>query len=232
MKQLIYIKCVLHLSCVVYGLIYARFMGCTVNGFLSVYSSTHNIYDKGEKGNIKQCLKIKRIEILNLCFTTQADTRQKAEPSGYGCDPFNQNSDRSDREKWSTSKGELVFSKPVGANRSIEFWTEISGNFGWMDRVLILLDIVLWYKSYVNRRLVTKEEMCGKKVRSKIVPQKKKSCRQVGLKKIHAPNLLTLHNPFHLSITCGIITSHSLPLGDYHLLKTITTSWVWTIKTN
>ena len=25
---------------------------------------------------------------------------------------------------------------PVGPNRSIEFWTEISGNFGWMDRVL------------------------------------------------------------------------------------------------
>ena len=25
---------------------------------------------------------------------------------------------------------------PVWPNRSIEFWTEISGNFGWMDRVL------------------------------------------------------------------------------------------------
>ena len=25
---------------------------------------------------------------------------------------------------------------PVGPNRSIEFWTEISGNFGWMDRAL------------------------------------------------------------------------------------------------
>ena len=23
---------------------------------------------------------------------------------------------------------------PVGPNRSIEFWTKISGNFGWMDR--------------------------------------------------------------------------------------------------
>ena len=23
---------------------------------------------------------------------------------------------------------------PVGPNRSIQFWTEISGNFGWMDR--------------------------------------------------------------------------------------------------
>ena len=47
-------------------------------------------------------------------------------------DSFNQNSDQSDWEKWSTSKGGPVFSKtlPVGSNRSIEFWTEISGNFG------------------------------------------------------------------------------------------------------
>ena len=54
-----------------------------------------------------------------------------------GRDPFIQNSNRSNREKWSTSKGGPVFSKlpfPVGPNRSIEFWTEISGNFGWMDR--------------------------------------------------------------------------------------------------
>ena len=28
-----------------------------------------------------------------------------------GCDPFNQNSDQSDQEKWSTSKGGPVFSK-------------------------------------------------------------------------------------------------------------------------
>lgn len=27
-------------------------------------------------------------------------------------------------------------------------------------------------------------------------------------------------------------TSHLLPLGDYNPLKTITTSWVWSIKTN
>ena len=31
----------------------------------------------------------------------------------FGRDPFNQNSDRSDREKWSTSKGTPVFSKLV-----------------------------------------------------------------------------------------------------------------------
>ena len=44
----------------------------------------------------------------------------------YGRDPFDQNSDRSDRKKRTTSKG--LF--PVGPNRSIEFWTEISGKFG------------------------------------------------------------------------------------------------------
>ena len=50
-----------------------------------------------------------------------------------GQDPFNQNSNRSDREKWSTSKGawtSFFETFPVGPNRSIEFWTEISGNFG------------------------------------------------------------------------------------------------------
>ena len=35
-NSLPYIKCVLRLSCVVNGPIYGRFMGCTVNGFLSV----------------------------------------------------------------------------------------------------------------------------------------------------------------------------------------------------
>ena len=58
-----------------------------------------------------------------------------------GRDPFNQNSDRSDREKWSTSKffWTSVFETfPVGPNRSIEFWTEIYGNFGWMNRALDL----------------------------------------------------------------------------------------------
>ena len=32
-------KCVLHLSCVVHGPIYDRFMSCTVNGFLSIYNT-------------------------------------------------------------------------------------------------------------------------------------------------------------------------------------------------
>ena len=34
---------------------------------------------------------------------------------------------------------------------------------------MILLDIVLSYKSQVNRRLVTKGDMCGKKNRAKLV---------------------------------------------------------------
>ena len=36
-NNLPYIKCVLRLSCVVHGPIYGRFMGYTVNGFLSTY---------------------------------------------------------------------------------------------------------------------------------------------------------------------------------------------------
>ena len=36
-KNLPYIKCVLRHSCVVHGPIYGRFMGCTLNGFLSLY---------------------------------------------------------------------------------------------------------------------------------------------------------------------------------------------------
>ena len=32
-----YLKCVLRLSCVVHGPIYGRFMGFSVNGFLSLY---------------------------------------------------------------------------------------------------------------------------------------------------------------------------------------------------
>ena len=35
-NSLPYMKCVSHLSCVVNGPIYGRFMGCTVNGFLSI----------------------------------------------------------------------------------------------------------------------------------------------------------------------------------------------------
>ena len=35
-NSLPYIKCVLRLSCVVHGPIYGPFMGCTVNGFLSL----------------------------------------------------------------------------------------------------------------------------------------------------------------------------------------------------
>ena len=36
----------------------------------------------------------------------------------YGRDPFNQNSNRSDREKWSTSKGGPVFSKLFRLDRT------------------------------------------------------------------------------------------------------------------
>ena len=36
----------------------------------------------------------------------------------FGRDPFNQNSDRSDREKWTTSKGGPVFSKLFRLDRT------------------------------------------------------------------------------------------------------------------
>ena len=40
-----YIKCVLQLSCVVHGPINGRFIGCTVNGFLSLYKVYTNPYN-------------------------------------------------------------------------------------------------------------------------------------------------------------------------------------------
>ena len=41
---------------------------------------------------------------------------------------------------------------PVGPNRSIEFWTEISGNFGWMDRARkTTLDFLTWGDNLVPR---------------------------------------------------------------------------------
>ena len=43
-----------------------------------------------------------------------------------GRDPFKQNSNRSDLEKWSTSQGGTVYSKLFWLDRT--FWTEISGN--------------------------------------------------------------------------------------------------------
>ena len=40
---------------------------------------------------------------------------------------------------------------PVGPNRSIEFWTEISGNFGWMDRAygLKVLFVYVYKNAFV-----------------------------------------------------------------------------------
>ena len=54
---------------------------------------------------------------------------------------FNQNSNRSNREKWSTSKGAPVFS--VGPNRSIEFWTQfwLNGSRPWAFETGIPLTI-------------------------------------------------------------------------------------------
>ena len=95
---------------------------------------------------------------LHICIDVALDRRQtlwSLEQSRFlqykeifERDPFNQNANRSDREKWSTSKGGLVFSKLF---RSIEFWTEISGNFGWMDRALYVWVDKSWSVALKNK---------------------------------------------------------------------------------
>ena len=49
-------------------------------------------------------------------------------------------SDPSNREKWSTSKGWLIFSKRFRLDRTdlFSFGPKFSGHFGWMDHVLTL----------------------------------------------------------------------------------------------
>jgi len=62
-------------------------------------------------------------------------------PESWGAIHSKQNSNRSNREKWSTSKGGPVFS--VGPNRSIEFWTEfwLNGSRPWAFETGIPLTI-------------------------------------------------------------------------------------------
>ena len=74
--------------------------------------------------------------LLGLWFQTVLGSENSASffkstgGEDLGRDPFNQNSDRSDRENRTTSKRWTSFFEtfPVGPNRSIEFWTKISGN--------------------------------------------------------------------------------------------------------
>ena len=47
---------------------------------------------------------------------------------------------------------------PVGPNRSIEFWTEISGNFGWMDRAQL---VIITANVVISRCCLFKVYMCG-----------------------------------------------------------------------
>ena len=55
---------------------------------------------------------------------------------------------------------------PVGPNRSIEFWTEISGNFGWMDRALSVclkkgfVQVKAWRKAADQHQV----SVCGRTV--------------------------------------------------------------------
>ena len=46
-NSLPYLKCVLRLSCVVHGPIYGLFMGCVINGFLSLYK-VYQVWDASE----------------------------------------------------------------------------------------------------------------------------------------------------------------------------------------
>ena len=47
-NSLPYLKCLLHLSCVVQGPIYGRFMGFYVNGFLSIKTHKTAIYQPAD----------------------------------------------------------------------------------------------------------------------------------------------------------------------------------------
>jgi len=60
--------------------------------------------------------------------------RRSPSNGALGRDPFNQNSNRSGKSGPPQKVDRFFETFPVAQNRSIEFWTEISGNFGWMDR--------------------------------------------------------------------------------------------------
>ena len=62
-NSLPYIKWVLHLSCVVHGPIYDRFMGCTVNGFLSIYKIAQARNLRASASNRHCCRNIRNIRI-------------------------------------------------------------------------------------------------------------------------------------------------------------------------
>jgi len=74
-----------------------------------------------EAGSIQP--KIPEISVLNSMdrFDPTGKVSKKTGPPfevDHGRDPFNQNSNRSDREKWSTSKGGPVFSKLFWLDRT------------------------------------------------------------------------------------------------------------------
>ena len=54
----------------------------------------------------------------NIYGTKKSKERREKSPWDNGRDPFNQNSNRSDREKWTTSKGGPVFSKLFRLDRT------------------------------------------------------------------------------------------------------------------
>ena len=65
-NSLPYIKCVLHLSCVVHGSIYARFMGCTVNGFLPIHKGLLRFTKVGDSSEADQQIHRRKTAVISL----------------------------------------------------------------------------------------------------------------------------------------------------------------------
>ena len=90
-----------------------------VNTSFAKASDEYVIYQAAQK-----CLpriQIFILQIKTLCFEQNANTAvvlPRTHSIYYGRDPFNQNSDRSDREKRTTSKGGPVFSKLFRLDRT------------------------------------------------------------------------------------------------------------------
>ena len=83
-----------------------------------------------------------------------------------GRDPFNQNSNRSDREKWSTSKGGPVFSKLFRLDRNLrKFW--LNGSRPVSVSLTIVLIFCINFLDWSITLFQTKNSTC-KRITSKI----------------------------------------------------------------
>ena len=83
---------------------------------------------------------------------------------------------------------------PVGQNRSIEFWTEISGNFGWMDRAQEFTCETKWH--HVISVLQTAESQKCYHVTRMFEPQTKTNGPWSGPKKSACPRTSEMDSNF------------------------------------